>query len=327
MLISSGVVFMALAMKVSVPLVLEFVACHLPLIWSSFVSWLRPPYLFVIINGIIIIIAASSRFHHNQPETPSPPPKVSEDHGYEAKVRPEYGILEKPELAVYELREEKPSLSLYELRDEKGMVEYEEREEVTVKDVETAVVNDTVEDEDEEEEDFVISRTEWKPLRRSDSSEIILYPAEKPPVRARFGHRKPLKSSPEGGRALRVSKPKRLETLESTWKAITEGRSMPLSRHMKKCDTWENHGRQINLGLLDPSPAVKKSETFQDRTNQQLQGPGVTSSPGSGKLRKEPSLSQDELNRRVEAFIKKFNEEMRLQRQESLKQYMEMIDR
>lgn len=121
---------------------------------------------------------------------------------------------------------------------------------------------------------------------------------------------------------MRVAKPKRHETLENTWKAITEGRSMPLSRHVKKWDTWENHGRGINVDSLDPSQ-VKKSETFKDRTNE------ITSSPGAGatRLRKEPSLSQDELNRRVEAFIKKFNEEMRLQRQESLNQYTEMINR
>lgn len=123
-----------------------------------------------------------------------------------------------------------------------------------------------------------------------------------------------------GGRALSVAKPKRHETMENTWKAITEGRAMPLSRHMKKSETWENHGREINVDSLDPSP-VKKSETFKDRTNQ------PTSSPGSAKLRKEPSLSQDELNRRVEAFIKNFNEEMRLQRQESLNQYADMINR
>lgn len=92
---------------------------------------------------------------------------------------------------VYELREEKPT-------------EYEQREEVTVTEVKTVVVDngtaeaeDDDEDEDEDEEEFVISRSAWTPPIRSDSSEILL-PAEKPLVLARFGHRKPVKSSPEG---------------------------------------------------------------------------------------------------------------------------------
>lgn len=102
-----------------------------------------------------------------------------------------------------------------------------------------------------------------------------------------------------------VAKAKRDETLESTWKAITEGRSMPLSRHMKKSDMWHNRN-------VTPQP----QETFNDAL-----------SVSSGRLRKEPSLSQDELNRRVEAFIQKFNQEMRLQRQQSLEQYMQMINR
>lgn len=93
---------------------------------------------------------------------------------------------------------------------------------------------------------------------------------------------------------------------------------------MKKCDTWENHGRHIDFSELDPFQ-VKKSETFKERTNRPP--PAITSPPGSGKLRREPSLSQDDLNRRVEAFIRNFNEQMRLQRQESLNQYMEMINR
>lgn len=122
-----------------------------------------------------------------------------------------------------------------------------------------------------------------------------------------------------GGKALGVvSKAKRHETLENTWKAITEGRAMPLSRHMKKCETWENHGRQIYAGQVESSP-VKKSETFRDRTNETL-------SPQAMKLRKEPSLSQDDLNRRVEDFIRKFNEEMRLQREQSLKKYWDMVN-
>lgn len=117
-----------------------------------------------------------------------------------------------------------------------------------------------------------------------------------------------------GGKSLRVaSRAKRHETLENTWKMITEGRAMPLSRHVRKCDTWDHRGE---VGPLEETTAVKKAETFKERASQT-----------AVKLRKEPSLSQDELNRRVEAFIHKFNEEMRLQRQESWNQFMEMINR
>lgn len=188
-------------------------------------------------------------------------------------------------------------------------------DEQVIKDVE--VVDKTprilVEEEEEVgpaavEEEEVIAAVEK--LNRWNPAASV---AEKPSVNSRFAHhRRPVRAGPEGGKALRVAKPRRQETLETTWKTITEGRHMPLTRHLKKSDTWETHNRQIN----SPEDAPKKSKTFRDRT-----------AGNSNRLRKEPSVGQDELNRRVEAFIKKFNEDMRLQRQQSMQQFMEMINR
>lgn len=338
LLISSGVVALALAMKLYVPMVFEFSVSHLPFIWSSCKSLLRPPYLYVVINAIIITIAASSMFHKDRPlaKLPSPEPEAVYEHR-EEHVMPE---------AVYEHREEAvmPPVVLYEQREESVMlpVVYEDKEEAAVKEVTSVeLINNSADpvaqvDQDREDEQAleVWSATSTTPKSVTKADEIA-WPAEKPPVTARFSHRKPARSTPEGGRLLRVTKvPKRHDTLENTWKAITEGRAMPLSRHMKKSDTWD-HGRGVNVSTEldeDTSVAVLKSQTFKDLTNQQqeLTLAAVSSSSPAGlgeKLRKEPSLGQDDLNRRVEAFIRKFNEDMRLQRQESLNQYMEMIKR
>ncbi|KAJ6706992.1 COTTON FIBER (DUF761) [Salix viminalis] len=143
---------------------------------------------------------------------------------------------------------------------------------------------------------------------------------------ARFGHGKVVEASHEGGRAMRMAKLKRHETLENTWKMITEDRAMPFTRNVKRSktfkDMWENHDSQFSTCLMDPH-AVNKSETFNDRTNYQPPPIG-SSTPASAKFRKEPSLSQDELNQQVEAFINKFNEEMRMQKARSWNQYKEM---
>nr|DAD23166.1 TPA_asm: hypothetical protein HUJ06_024629 [Nelumbo nucifera] len=50
---------------------------------------------------------------------------------------------------------------------------------------------------------------------------------------------------------------------------IMAGRPMPLTRHLKKSETWETHGRHSNpsQGRQERTPAkVKKAETFRDRT-------------------------------------------------------------
>ncbi|KAF5728648.1 hypothetical protein HS088_TW21G00797 [Tripterygium wilfordii] len=309
--ISIGVLSLALFLKLCVPLVTEFSARQ-ALIWL--LSWLKPPYLYFIINGIIIIIAASSRFHKNReedyPEQVFVPAKMS------TNPVPEFGYSEQVSTVI------RSDFHLTSAADDDFVYEQSEAEEEsrTFEDKSIVVLNGSA--DVDEEEALPISRSAWVLPKRGDQPEIpeILLPAEK--ISAPFGHREPVKAIPEGGKASKVSKPQRHETLENTWKAITDGRAMLLTGHLEKSDAWENHGRRSSFDVEDP-PLVKKSETFTDRTNYET--PPATESPV--EPRKEPSVSQDELNRRVEAFIKKVNEEMRLQREESLNHHKAMVDR
>lgn len=105
-------------------------------------------------------------------------------------------------------------------------------------------------------------------------------------------------------KALRVAKPKRQETLENTWKMITEGK--PLTSYYRRPDTF-------GLGVEDSNKTkpfgLKNAETLTDRTKYYL-SPAV-------------SRSRNELNVRAEAFIKKCNDE----RFESMRQDTEVTHR
>ncbi|KAJ6767174.1 COTTON FIBER (DUF761) [Salix purpurea] len=281
-LVLTSVLFLSLNLKVSVTLVHDFSVNQAALLWSTYLmSWLKPLYLFVIINCIIV---ASSLFHHNTNGTSTYDQieKIPmEDYVHDMMFRSD-GALHLRALSAYQDKEEVVAV------EDKSMVIEDKR--MVIEDGKNEVADDSV-----------ISMS-------------------------RFGHGKVVEASHEGGRAMRVAKPKRHETLENTWKMITEDRAMPFTRNVKRSktlkDTWENHDSQFGTRLMDPH-AVNKSETFNDRTTYQPPPIG-SSTPASEKFRKEPSLSQDELNQRVEAFINKFKEEMRMQKTRSWNQYREM---
>eukprot|EP01018_Ginkgo_biloba_P028954 Gb_16002 [translate_table: standard] len=88
--------------------------------------------------------------------------------------------------------------------------------------------------------------------------------------------------------------------------------------------------RSVNHGL---SRKLRRSETTVNdhKTNCEQE---ISMSPSSGSLivveqsdGNEPAISAEELNKRVEAFIANFNQQIRLQRQQSLSNYQEMVAR
>ncbi|XP_050216914.1 uncharacterized protein LOC126667853 [Mercurialis annua] len=295
-LLSTGIFSVAVLLKLSVPFITYFTVSELHVL-----AWLQPPYLYLIINGIIISIVASSKLQLQKSDEPFKQFEMDIPPGTEVIAGKSSGAGD-----------------LLDFIDDTGYVGHGSAV--------SGVKGEEMKGSDADSKRVVQS------IERSDSLEELFQKLErdpKPLVSSRFGHKKSsLKAGPEGSKAsvLGVSKAKRHDTLESTWKMITDGRSMPLTRHLKKSDTWDSHFRRGDGTNPPPPPAekMKKSETFSEKSKPKL---SHKNRQGSEKLKKEASLTQDELNRRVEAFINKFNEEMRLQREESLNQFQEMINR
>ncbi|XP_048141388.1 uncharacterized protein LOC115733554 [Rhodamnia argentea] len=274
LLVSAGAVSIAVALRASVPSISDSLAPRLPPALDSLLSWFRPPYLFIVVNGIIITIAATSRcFHHLQPE---------------AVALERVAAAEEIEVA-----EATPVAEAADPFDE--FKDFEDKRVVVVGNDGGFGGGDGYNGDCEGERKVAFGRSASTPRRRMDSSEKAL-------VSPRLVRRKAAEGDHlQGGKALRRSARRSNESMDNVWKAIVEAGAMPVTRHVKADDA--DHRISLLESPLPPS-------TFKDRTNQP---------------RKE--LSPDELNRRVEAFINKFNEEMRLQKEESINQFKEMVSR
>lgn len=75
---TAAVLFTAVVVKLSA----EFTLSRVPLIWTLVASWLKPPYLYLVINCIIITIVASSKLQKHVSNYYSEPNKFQGDDYY-----------------------------------------------------------------------------------------------------------------------------------------------------------------------------------------------------------------------------------------------------
>ncbi|KAK9278720.1 hypothetical protein L1049_028296 [Liquidambar formosana] len=109
------------------------------------------------------------------------------------------------------------------------------------------------------------------------------------------------------------------ETMEETWKAITEGRGKGAGRQLKKSESeaWRTEVGGGGRGRGRGRREMRKWETFST----------LRETSATAGLRRERLPSEEDLKRRVEAFINKMNNDIRLQRQESDQRYLDMVNR
>ncbi|PKA47907.1 hypothetical protein AXF42_Ash016253 [Apostasia shenzhenica] len=191
--VSVAVLSAAVALRLAAPGLAGFIAAEAPRVYGSVTTWLTPPYLYFIVNGIIISIAASARFQKPvgssqpalDPVLSNPPPPLSAEE--DLPVPAEY---------ISKVSEDA------DLRPE-----FLAQAPAEVMNLSAAMAEQAADAAAEENEQLVIPLSNWSP-RRSDSNESLsqIYAniagrapaAEKPSLSARLGRRRSIKSSPEG---------------------------------------------------------------------------------------------------------------------------------
>ncbi|MCO5586699.1 hypothetical protein L7F22_040641 [Adiantum nelumboides] len=153
---------------------------------------------------------------------------------------------------------------------------------------------------------------------------------ERPLASRHFSHKRTTTRMHGCNSPLKISRPnvRRGDTLDATWKAICEQKSKhasPSYRHRVAgrsrrgdCHMAPNvveddcHSKEARVACFSPSKQRQRVPS---------------SSTSSLAKRRDPSMSRDELNARVESFISKFNQQIKLQRQESLLNQIRLVKR
>ncbi|KAL1811541.1 hypothetical protein ACET3Z_021606 [Daucus carota] len=289
----AAVVSMVIMVTFSPQLTIDITVSRVGFIWRPVASWLRPPYLYLVINCIIITIFASSKLHEHHRDYSEPVRLFpTDDH-----------CVGEDQRELVDLPQSSTGVECVEFSDE---APGNENNSLPTTRIITCVNDVQVVDSDNAN------------VRCSDEGTAKGANVEtwKLPGSESFIHPKDVQLDTQGRKKLGAQKPeKELKTLESTWKAITDGRPMPTTH-------------QYSGGNLQDPRNMIKSEIFnqQASSNRSNISRTLAGSSGWGKLSRDPSLGQDELNKRAEEFISRFKEDMRLQRKESLRQYVEMIN-
>ncbi|CAJ2667178.1 unnamed protein product [Trifolium pratense] len=296
-LMSIGIISILVLLKVAIiPYTFDLVLSTLPQLWFSIRRWLTVPFLYIIVNFIIVTIAASSSF--------SDPKHTTTTTILETTTDPIE--LENQTNEPHEEKEKEVEEVSKEQEQEKRVVELKDSElffnkfitDPSPEEQENCSKDYNMTDSDDKVKDFGLF-----------CNKFITDPSPE-----KFINDYSLPDSGDKGDD---------DSLEATWKSIMEGQEKTMKPHLQKSDTWtarivkaepfRNNGGFGGDDDDDPvawaQRELKKSETFNDRSS----------------LKREKSMSPEELNKRAEAFIKKFNNQMKLQRLESYQRFMELV--
>ncbi|PON52738.1 hypothetical protein PanWU01x14_206990 [Parasponia andersonii] len=296
LLLFAGMVSTLTLVKAAViPYVVDLALSTVPQIWMSFRSWVMSPlYIYIVVNFIIVAIAATSTFQpRNNNDSSSNDNNKKTDPSIKSqqqKVQLQEGKTANNTVTDI-LFAGDPSPEINSGEDTGGYPIMKTR------------------NHGEEEEEKRVSTIVGDKLLAGDKSPDTksgVYSGENPMTRT---------EEEEDG-----------STLEATWEAIMAGLKL------KKSESWDMAPRlaragghhddddddQVKMKMKGEDDPVswarremRKSDTFSDRVS----------------LRREKSMSPEELNQRAEAFIKKVNNDIRLQRLESDQRFLDMVNR
>ncbi|MED6191767.1 hypothetical protein PIB30_003570 [Stylosanthes scabra] len=304
-----GVVSLLVLLKVAIiPYTFHLLLSTLPRLWSDARTSLTLPFVYIILNFIIITIAASSNFshHYSIPFSHHHHSKKSEDADSDSDTLITTTLSDTPTTNPTQ------PPAKQEEEQHKEVIEQEKEEEKVVQ---------VVDDDDDGDYDYDKLREFGLSFDKILSSSSSLEKCTNDYL---------LPDSDDKGDDHDHDGDGDDNTLEATWRAIMEGQGKTMKPQLKKSDTWSAGARiskaepfqQLNGqgydggGHDDDDPVawaqreLRKSETFNDRAS----------------LRREKSMTPEELNLRAEAFIKNFNNQMKLQRLESYQRYIKMVN-